>query len=155
MGDRSSSRGVSHVTYLGHFPPFSPITFTSPHTPPSRRLLFTTHKLPPTTTNHHQSLPNRHSRQPSAHTHPLRPPHSSPPHHFSFPPNSITLFPNLHNPTFIVTFLPFLTTARSLYKHVVASGLVFLFFCRGVGLPLRLVFATGLKGYTPPARQKF
>jgi hypothetical protein len=79
------------------------------------------------------------------------------PHHaiFSLSPYSIAFSPNLHNPTFIkqifCNFCFVLTTARYLYKCVVASGSVFFSFA-GVGNFWSLAFTFWFEGCTPPVR---
>jgi hypothetical protein len=133
------------VTYLGHFPPLlSPSLSLAPPISPSHRTLSTTHKPPPPpkpqiTTNHSQTTTHGHRRS----TQYFWPLLSSPNlHQFSLSPYSIAFSPNLHNPTFINKILQFLfvlTTARCLYKRVVASGLVFSSFA-GVGNFWNLVF---------------
>jgi hypothetical protein len=136
------------MTHLGHFPPFFPHHFHLPRTVPLYAISLHYSQTPP---NHHKittKLP------PPAHTHHLRPLHSSPPR-FSLSPYSIAFSPNLYNPTFIkqifCNFCFVLTTARYLYKCVVASGLVFSSFA-GVGNFWSLAFTFWFEGCTPPVR---
>jgi hypothetical protein len=137
------------VTYLGHFPPLSPITFTCHHTLPLHAVnspLLTTPPPP----NHHKSPLTTPKPPLTATTGPHTPFLATTFYRtiFHFP-----LIP-LHSPPTFTTplslkkkkkkkkktnkqtnkncnFCFVLTTARCLYKHVVAFGLVFSSFAGG------------------------